>query len=73
MRQHRPLFDLDVLDLGQRCVHAAAALDHGLHTLVHAPIIIRVACADEGTEIPRRGLCCVLDAVLVGCNDAELA
>ncbi len=62
-----------MLHLRQWCVHKAAALDHGLHTAVHAPMIIRVACADKGAEVPDRGLRCVLLAVRVGCNDAELA
>jgi hypothetical protein len=67
------LLDADVLDLGQGCVHAAAAFDHGLHTAVHAPIIIRVACSEEWEEIPSGCLGCILVAVLVGSNDAELA
>lgn len=62
-----------MLNLWQWGVHEAAALNHGLHTAVHTPMIIRVACADEGAEVPDRGFRCVLLAVLVGGNDAELA
>ncbi len=62
-----------MLHLRQWCVHEAAALDHGIHTAVHTPMIIRVACTDKGAEVPDRGLRCVLLAILVGGNDTKFA